>query len=418
MENVNNNNNVTPNFENNIPDDQVITLSNDNIYSQNTIPMDLDDSMLSNRNIPNNIPNNNQQLENIPNQNQNQNPTSTPTSPNSTVTTETQSQEQTVQQPTNTQQPDYTGYTQTALFATSLKESGLDLFGEEFNKEITPQDFVSRTENYINTTINNKSTNIINSKLQEIGDIAYYVKHLMDNNPEEQINPALQARKIINFNIEDENVTENDLLNVIGAMYQKQVSDPSLIPSLLENDKNKGLDYLKNKANISKDFHKKYEQDIIANIENNKKIQSQRQQEQIQQEQSSFANSLKNTTEINGIAITDKDRSQIFDMMYNKDQIITYKDDQGNTKQDYLTKYEVMMYNTVNDPQKLITLSYLLANNFNLDKFKNKISNNVNQTIFNAIENNKNNSGIHAQSVNNQTNQQYSNNEDVVVTMT
>ncbi|MCA9749306.1 MAG: hypothetical protein KC414_09375, partial [Romboutsia sp.] len=361
MENVNNNNNVTPNFENNIPDDQVITLSNDNIYSQNTIPMDLDDSMLSNRNIPNNIPNNNQQLENIPNQNQNQNPTSTPTSPNSTVTTETQSQEQTVQQPTNTQQPDYTGYTQTALFATSLKESGLDLFGEEFNKEITPQDFVSRTENYINTTINNKSTNIINSKLQEIGDIAYYVKHLMDNNPEEQINPALQARKIINFNIEDENVTENDLLNVIGAMYQKQVSDPSLIPSLLENDKNKGLDYLKNKANISKDFHKKYEQDIIANIENNKKIQSQRQQEQIQQEQSSFANSLKNTTEINGIAITDKDRSQIFDMMYNKDQIITYKDDQGNTKQDYLTKYEVMMYNTVNDPQKLITLSYLLA---------------------------------------------------------
>ena len=152
---------------------------------------------------------------------------------------------------TDTEGSEYDGYSQPALFATALRESGLNIFPEEVNKELGVSDFISNFKSFSQQY----AEQVAQQKLAELGEAAEYVQMYMRTGTLENIAPAIQAENIANFDLESPDLTEASLIPVVKAMYEKQVTNPDLIPALIEADKLKGIEHLKERAGTSVKFH-------------------------------------------------------------------------------------------------------------------------------------------------------------------
>ncbi len=288
--------------------------------------------------------------------------------------------------PDDSSNDDFSDYSQPALFAQLLAENNLNFFGDEIPKDLDPIGFVEKFSEASNAFI----SNVINNKLQEMGAIADYIQFRLNGGSNEAIDPILEIERVASFNIDDPNVTDDDLIRVVSSMYENQNIPKHLIPNLIKVDKENGV--LDVRAKESIDFHKKYKDDLFTKAKDDYDASIRAEQYQKKLEANAFANKLKETEKIGTIVLTDVDRAEIFDFHHKRDQLVKYKDDAGNIVSDYVTKYELDMYQAVNDPEKLIKLTYFLKHGFDLSSDSKIVSNlkkDANASLLRAIEGNR-----------------------------
>ena len=286
----------------------------------------------------------------------------------------------------NVNNDNYSDYSKTALVTQLLVDNGMQLFNEDnpLPKDLSPEQLVESINLYNNQIVEQK----FNNRLQQLGRDAEYIQLKKQGVDMDQLDPAIQAEKYATFNVEDPSVTEDHLEVVVRAMYNKQLTNPdkTTIDGLIELDKKNNA--LKEKAIISTKFHEEFINNVKTqaklNYENNLKQETML----MQQEADIFAEKLRNTKKIGDIELTDEIRSQIYDNQWKRDQIIRYQDEQGNEQVEYLTKYEVMIHQMVNNPDNLIKLHYHLMNNFSTDQIVGQVNKKVNQNILAALEGN------------------------------
>jgi len=280
------------------------------------------------------------------------------------------------------EEDDLVDYSPMSLTALALAEEGFNFFGEEIPKDLKARDFVDNFKNF--------TTNYLQNQVNQLGEIAKYVKYKIETGGEiEDLSPALELEQYINYDINNPEVDEEDLEIIVRAMYTRQVADVSLVDGLIEADKNKNQLY--DKAVKAKQFLAGYRDQLIeqanANYKNNQLLEQQR----VREESSAFAGALSQLDNIAGVKITDNERSQLFDMMYKKDKLVTIQDpNTGQLQQDYLTEYDLAIYNTVNDPVRLAKLLYFLKNDFNLTKVENQIQRKSNKSLLEMLDSGKN----------------------------
>lgn len=282
---------------------------------------------------------------------------------------------------------EYDNYSNAALFSKLLEENELPLF-ESIDPNLTPQQFVegfkNRTHEYINS--------YITKELETLGNIKSYVEAAYSGVGLDQLNPLLAYQKYIDLDVNDHNVTESQLEESVKSMYMLQGVQEEAAKNLVELDKDKGL--LVEKSLKSQEVHKQYVDSTTKmlkdQVENEKRQSTLREQQEAQ----SFATGLLNTKEVYGVPIDDKTRAVIYDNVYKRDQLVKIQSSNGS-EEVLMSKYELMMYNIVNNPESFIKLNYILLNNLNvspqqtssakkssvldaIDKNKNKVSNNIN----------------------------------------
>jgi hypothetical protein len=275
---------------------------------------------------------------------------------------------------------DFSDYTQTAMFATALKENGLDLFGEEFDKKVSPDQLITK----ISSFVDDRSTELASQQLAKATPYVDYVNFMIAGGKKEDVEPAMLSERYANMDLEDESVTEEHLEDLLTSMFTKQNVNEDLIPDMIEVVKSKGL--LKEKASEAVKWHKDYIEYTKKQALEKYQRKQQEDMQKLQEESSKFVGVL-NTGNIAGININKEDASKIYDFMYNRDQYVTYPDPEtGQPTTGMVTKYEVAMYNAVNDPNKLALLAYIALNDFTMDKFKIAGKNNTTKQLYDAIE--------------------------------
>ena len=103
-----------------------------------------------------------------------------------------------------------------------------------------------------------------------------------------------------------------------------------------------------------------------------------------------FVGKLRSIDTLYNQKITDSHKAAIFDNIYKRDQLVNIQGEDNRQEQVLMTKYELLMYNIVNDPEKFIKLNYLLLNDLNYDSTSNNDNSiNVNKKIIDALEKGK-----------------------------
>jgi len=274
---------------------------------------------------------------------------------------------------------DYSGFSTTAKFAVTVKDLGIDLYDDKLPEDLKPETFVQDLGNHVSTSID---TGIQNG-LKQMGTYAQYVNFIAQGGKKETITPAIVNQKYADVNIEDPAMTEDGLKELVKAMYTKQGMTPEQADEVIGIDVEK--DRLKDKGIVSKEYHSQYINSIKQAAINNFKLERDRNDRDDNIQRESFANVLK-TGSISGIPIDNTVASNIFSFMYNKNQPLTYPDENGKQKREMVSNYEIKMIQAVNDPEKLALLSYLVMNDFKLDGLAKIAKSKVNTSIYKAIE--------------------------------
>lgn len=274
---------------------------------------------------------------------------------------------------------DFEGYTTSAKFAVALKESGLPLY-EEIKKDLDAKTFVNDIQGFID----NNADQAVQERLEQIGPLANYVMFMYRGGNIDDINPAIQAQRYADVNLDDPNITEEAMESLAREMYVKKGISLEKANEYIELAKTK--DRLKDEALESKEFHSELVKQMTANAQRAYEYEQQQLQAKRQQEAKEFAGVLE-SGDILGIKITRDQAGELYDYMWNRDQPVTTKDANGNPKREFVTKYEIAMHNAINDPSKLAFLSYLAYNDFSLESIMKLAQTKVSTDIFKAIDN-------------------------------
>jgi hypothetical protein len=285
------------------------------------------------------------------------------------------------QKPAEPQVDPYEDFSTSAKFALALKESGLGLYGnDDINKELDPQTFAGDIQTYIETS----REEAVNQQLQQIGPLANFVQFLYRGGNLDDINPAIQAQRYADFNLDDPNVTEEQLEGIAREMYVKKGIDPEEANDFIAIAKEK--DRLKTLAGESKQYHAQLVEQFTANAQQAYQREQQMIQAQRQQDAAKYASVLEGG-DILGIKITRDQAGDLYDFMWNRSQAVDTLDNNGNPTRDFATRYEIAMHNAVNDPNKLALLSFLAYNDFSLDAIMKVAQTKVSTSIFDSLNN-------------------------------
>ena len=77
----------------------------------------------------------------------------------------------------------------------------------------------------------------------------------------------------------------------------------------------------------------------------------QRKETEQAEEHEQFVNVLNNSENY-----SKQERQNLYDIRYKRNQLITYQDDNGVEKQDYVTRYDILQYNIENNPEYLVSM--------------------------------------------------------------
>lgn len=276
----------------------------------------------------------------------------------------------------------YADWSVSAKFAAALGEQGFSLYEEgKINKELDPgtlvQDIQKRNNEFMDIRVN--------QTLQQLGPLAEYVQFIYRGGNMDDIQPAIQNQRYADFDVNNENVTEDQLESLAREMYVKKGIKPERADEYISIAKEKGR--LKEEALESKQFHA----DLVTTMKENAKeayeLQEQQKQAAIQQESKAFEKVLRSGKIAEVITVNNDEASALWDFMYKRDQPIDSQDPQGNPKRDFVTAYELKMYEAVNNPEKLAFLSWLAMNDFNPEALMGLAKSKVSSNIFKAIDN-------------------------------
>ncbi len=281
---------------------------------------------------------------------------------------------------------EFDDYSHAALFSKLLGENGLAIFDDsEFKKDLSPVEFVEQFKNKTSVYTNN----IIKQELDTLGSIKAHVEAIYHNNiSPDVINPLINLQRYADMDMNDNDLIENDIIDSVKSMYKLQGVADELIPDLIEMDKEKGV--LVSKGTKSKEIHNAYINNTLENIKKNKEFEDLQARQQQERESAMFVGKLRSIDTLYNQKITDSHKAAIFDNIYKRDQLVNIQGEDNRQEQVLMTKYELLMYNIVNDPEKFIKLNYLLLNDLNYDSTSNNDNSiNVNKKIIDALEKGK-----------------------------
>jgi hypothetical protein len=281
---------------------------------------------------------------------------------------------------------DFDDYSHAALFSKLLGENGLSIFDDtELKRDLSPVEFVEQFKNKTNAYTNS----IIKQELDSLGTIKAHVEAIYHNNIDpEVVNPLISLQRYADMDINNPDLTENDIIDSVKSMYKLQGVADDLISDLVEMDKEKGI--LVAKAGKSKEVHNAYIGNAFENIKRNKEFEDLQAKQQQERESAAFVEKLRSVDNLYNQKITDSHRAAIFDNIYKRDQLVNIQGEDNKQEQVLMTKYELLMYNVVNNPEKFIKLNYLLLNDLNYtDNNGNDNSININKKIIDALEKGK-----------------------------
>jgi hypothetical protein len=156
--------------------------------------------------------------------------------------------------------------------------------------------------------------------------------------------------------------------------------------------KRKGFDdkkidkYIKSHESVGEleDYATEAHEELKGTIEADKKAKIEEakqakinEQNELKQKQLELQKVLKETKDIDGIKITDKDKSNFLDFTQRR-----YKTNDG----EIVTKFDLKMEEYLNDPKKFIKLSKFLMHDFKLTDIENDIKNKQNKDYFNKLK--------------------------------
>lgn len=279
---------------------------------------------------------------------------------------------------------DLADLSEAGLVMKLLEDNGFKMY-EELDKGLTWEDLAKDIPEYINQAIDNGVELAVQAKMEKYDKIAEYIKLVEEKGiPTETLNPAIQVEKYANFDIDNPNATEADLSNLVKEMYLRKGLGDTEAEGLAKLAKAEGR--LKEAANQSKEFHKEYINNIRTQALRDAEMKKQRDAQVAKQQQEAFVSEIQKGT-LGNLPISKQEQQLIFNTRYNKDQLVTYKDANGNDQKAYVTKFDLGMYQIQQDPSKLALLTYLIANDFDISSFNGKIKNQISKNIIDELEN-------------------------------
>lgn len=281
--------------------------------------------------------------------------------------------------PTDPASTDLEDYSSTALFVKLLENQGFGIY-EELPKDLTPEQFVQDLPEFISTTVEER----LNERLEKLGSHVEYFKLLDKGVSPEELAPAYQMQQIADFDINDPNVTEQDLQAVITRMHLLRGLTEDEASQLVAAAKTNNI--LKQEAEKSVKYHQGYinhiQQQALATHEAKKQAEAER----AANEQNAVMNILK-AGKIGTLPIPKGDQEKIYNTLYKQDQVVAWTDANGVKQQALASKWEVAMHQIMNDPEKLVTIAWLVANDFNISSsIASPIADNINRQILDALE--------------------------------
>lgn len=270
-------------------------------------------------------------------------------------------------------------YSEAALAVKLIEESGLQIYNE-LNKDLTFEDLARDVPEYITQAVEAR----IEERLEELGEYADYIKLLDSGVPKESIQPAIEIQRIASFDLKNPEVTEDHLFDLVKTMYLRKGLADTEATALAEVSKNSKR--LEEDAEKSIEFHSEYINGIKQKALQEYQYNQQRDKERQEQEYQKFLGVIQGS-KIGGIEVNKKEQKIIHDAVYNKNQLIKYTNEHGQEAEAFVSKYELGLYQASQNPEKMAIIAYLIANDFNLNSFKNIAEASVSRSILNKLEN-------------------------------
>jgi len=276
-------------------------------------------------------------------------------------------------------------YSQAALAVQLFAENGLEIYNE-LDKNLSFESLGKDIPQYIEQT----AQTIADQKLKEYGDYADYLKLIVDKGiPRETLDPAIEVQKIASFDINNPNVTEDQLFGLVKEMHLRRDLNENEAEALANVSKNNKT--LQADAQKSIEFHNNYITGIKQNALNAHNAELQATQDQQQSDYNGLI-TVVGSGKIGDINLSKQDQQNIVNTIHVKDQLVKWQDAEGTDQQSYVSKYDLGMYQVSQDPEKLALLAYLIHNDFSMKPIQQELKTNVSKQILARMAENGNTS--------------------------
>ena len=236
-----------------------------------------------------------------------------------------------------------------AAIAGYLQESGLSIYNE-LDPNLTVEQFAQDLTEFVPDAISRGIEKKWEQEKATMGSFADYYELHKNGIPAESLNPAIEVEKFASFDIDNIDNTNTDLSNLVTQMLTRQGMDPELVQTTVEALE-ANPDKLRSQAEKSVNFHKEFIESVKQEAVNRFQYDQQKKESEQQEEHEQFVNVLNNSE-----GYSKQEKQDLYDIRYKRNQIITYQDDNGVEKQDYVTKYDILQYNIENNPEYLVSM--------------------------------------------------------------
>lgn len=247
--------------------------------------------------------------------------------------------------------------TSAEIMVELLNQEGLQIY-TDIPKGLTMEQFVKDIPEYINSI----EQEIRNDEAAKLGKFQEYYDLIFNQNIDaDSLKPALMLENIASMDLDDTNLTTDDLIDVIVAKHKlRGLSNDEALA--LANLNAKDLVKLKEDALNSQkyvvDQIDSIKKDVILSKDNEMRIKEQA----IRDEQNAFVQAL------NSINLTKNQRQEFFDTRYKRDQQIDYVDEQGVRRREFVTKFDILVHKAFSDPKKTVGLIDFLSGDSDIPK--------------------------------------------------
>lgn len=272
---------------------------------------------------------------------------------------------------------EYSDYTDTAIYALSLKQSGLE-FTDEISKDLKPEELVQKLLSVVESKVQSEK-DTLKAQYQSVSEYIDFL--LTDGGNPEVVKESVKYRTIANTPIDDD--TDDDTLEKITlAMLLHKGIDKEDANEFVEGWKDK--DKLRAKAKESTEYFDSLDKEVFEQA----KINRQREIDAELDKQKKTRTNIEGILEkgaAKGLPI--KDKKKVLSAIYDNTEVVSTLDDSGKKVTIKVPLYNKLYQEFNNDLEQQLAFVQLLLDGFDFTKLTTIAKAKVNNNILDALNN-------------------------------
>lgn len=246
----------------------------------------------------------------------------------------------------------YADHSEAALMALAFKKDGW--IDDEVDKDLDYTKF----KELITKKVSSIAEQAKQEALEAVEDRSKYVDFLLDGGDPAVLQQAVSYEGLVKMDLEEATNQEA----VVRAGYEAQKLETTEIDALVETLKDKGQ--LKSKATSFQGGFKNYQESIIEQDKENRRLQRE-QQVKAQKENQKAVETIIRSGQIGGLSLAKPEQDKLLDALTKPTELFTYEEN-GKKKQVKITKVQALEHKMQNDKNMQLQYAHLLLNGFNL----------------------------------------------------